>query len=85
MYMPLPFFGRGSHWTTYVRIREGVHQAVTREPGDLPAFGRSCLDPGDDHGTVFLRLGDEAVRLGLHGRAKTVALQCPPVPARRPD
>lgn len=31
---------------------EGVHQAVTREPGDLPALGRSCFGPGDGRSTV---------------------------------
>jgi hypothetical protein len=32
---------------------------MTREPGDLPALGRSCRDPGDGHGTVNFRLSDE--------------------------
>ncbi|SEJ88155.1 high-affinity nickel-transport protein [Sphingobium sp. AP50] len=36
-----------------------MRQASTREPGDLPASGRSCPGPGDGHGTVSLRLSDE--------------------------
>jgi len=39
-----------SHW---VSIWEGVHRAVTRKPGDLPAHGRSCPDPGIGRGTVL--------------------------------
>jgi len=29
---------------------------MTREPGDLPASGRSCFGPGDGRGTELLRL-----------------------------
>jgi len=36
-----------------------MHQVMTREPGDLPAFGRSCPSPGDGCGTVLSRLSDE--------------------------
>jgi cobalamin biosynthesis protein CobW len=68
-----------------MRVWEGVHQAVTREPGDLPAHWSLLPDPGVGHGTVTLRLSDEAVRLGLHGRVVTGALSRPPVVARRPD
>ncbi|GEM_PF-5523648 len=32
---------------------EGVHRATTREPGDLPASGRSCPGPGGGRGTVY--------------------------------
>jgi len=32
---------------------------MTREPGDLPASGRSCLGPGGGCGTDLFRLGDE--------------------------
>ena len=31
---------------------KAVYQAMTHEPGDLPASGRSCLGPGDGRGTV---------------------------------
>ncbi|KAJ8137138.1 hypothetical protein OY671_009649, partial [Metschnikowia pulcherrima] len=65
------------------QIREGVHQAVTREPGDSPAHRSLLPDPGDGHGTVILRSGDEAVRSGSHGRVVTCALSRPPV-ARAP-
>lgn len=51
---------------------------MTREPGDLPALGRSCRGPGYGHGTVTFRLGDEAVQLGLHGRVVTGALRARP-------
>ena len=33
--------------------------ALTREPGDLPASGRSCLGPGDGHGPETFRPSDE--------------------------
>jgi len=69
----------------FAQVWEGVHQAVTREPGDLPAHRSLLPDPGDGHGTVILRLSDEAVWLGLHGRVVTGALSRPPVVARRPD
>lgn len=30
-----------------------MHRVTTREPGDLPASGRSCFGPGDGRGTVL--------------------------------
>src|SRR3546814_6743771 len=40
----------------------------------LPASGRSCLGPGDGHGTVSFRLSDESVRLWPHRCVVTGAL-----------
>ncbi len=62
---------------------EGMHRAVTREPGDLPAHGRSCHGPGGDQGTVF-RLSDEPQR-ELHRFVERAlrALACSRVPAVR--
>ena len=42
----------------YAGPGKAVRQAMTCEPGDPPASGRSCFGPGDGHGTVF-RLSDE--------------------------
>ena len=53
---------------------------MTREPGDLPAHRSLLPDPGDGHGTVTLRLSDEAVWLGLHGLR---GYGCFVAPARR--
>src|SRR3546814_1811376 len=58
----------------HARLGKAVHQAMTCEPGDLPASGRSCLGPGDGHGTVSFRLSDEPVRLWPHGCVVTGAL-----------
>ena len=44
----------GSH-----RIREGVHRALTREPGDLPALSLMLSDPGVGRGTERVRSSDE--------------------------
>ena len=40
--MHTPCFTQGSHWAAIMPVWEGVHQATTREPGDLPAH-RSLL------------------------------------------
>jgi len=46
---------------------KAVHLALNREPGNLPASGRSCLGPGSGRGTVFFRLSDDVKRLGPRG------------------
>lgn len=40
-------------------IWEGVHRALTREPGDLPALSLMLSDPGDGRGTERVRSSDE--------------------------
>ena len=37
---------------SHARPGKAMHQAMTHEPGDLPASGRSCPGPGDGRGTV---------------------------------
>lgn len=61
-------------------FREGVHQVMTREPGDLPAWVAQCLGPGKGRGTAespFER--QQVVRLG----AATVTSLFRRRPARR--
>ena len=63
------------------RSGKAVYRATTREPGDLPASGRSCFGPGDGRGTVLPseRRTSGGGRIGsCRGRLR------PPVDACRP-
>ena len=76
MHMP----PRGSHWKRIERIWEGVHQAMTREPGDLPAHRSLLPGPGDGHGTVTL---PSERRSCAAGAASVRGNGCFVAPARR--
>src|SRR3546814_1787020 len=69
---------------------EGVHQALTREPGDLPAWVAQCLGPGKGRGTedsVERRPGGGAASVPgsralrrLRRRCRSIARACRQAP-----